>query len=144
MTDTAFGWIAPTSAFSPNGIPAIDSELSIKTWTIPIQNPTPLLRMLSRLFLGKQIWEKMEKKYREPIGMWVAGTGLLVTAAGWLWLMGGVGSGMSFGGREIVNLQQILLAQTFTQLGYALLIAGSVTLGFERFIKFAEGEDRNK
>lgn len=63
--------------------------------------------------------------------------GIVVTVAGWLWLVFGVGIALPdssrsvFGAQSVVNLQLLSLAEQTCMLGYVLILAGVLVSGFD-------------
>ncbi len=58
--------------------------------------------------------------------------GFLVAGAGWMLLLFGSDAGASLAGRSIVNIHMLSIAQGVINLGYALIIIGTVKEGFRR------------
>jgi hypothetical protein len=66
--------------------------------------------------------------------------GVIVSAAGWLWLIFGVGIALPdssravFGASSVINLQLLSLAEQTCLLGYILILGGILNSGF-RWLK---------
>lgn len=63
--------------------------------------------------------------FTNPITM----IGVAVVVFGWLMLGFGIGSDVSFDGRQVVNLHKIALAENVILLGYVLVVSGILVRG---------------
>lgn len=63
---------------------------------------------------------------------WVSGLGILVAAAGWVWLVFFTGVETGFGSeRAVFNLQLGAISGQLCALGYVLIAVGAVISGFD-------------